>query len=555
MDKPVNITQIIEQQRLGYFVPKQVDIAYNKLKCTVNDVDFFDGFVGESFCPVFACKFCHVKKYEHLVAAANEDGKISISNTKSSKNDKVLSSFQAHDNAIFDIAWTNYDTQLITASGDHSSTLWQVSEGTVQSLLQFHGHQHSVKIITCRPDDRYTFATGARDGALLVWDTRVPDLVTEVKPDVSINFAHEAQRFLKHRKVGSQTNSITGLVYQDDNTLISCSAGNGLIKIWDMRKTYSYSKRLPQAKFVIPYSGTSGRNGYSSLSISPCRLRLYGNCIDNKLYCYNIGTYSEKPISIYSGHRVSSFYIKNCVSPDGRYVASGSNDGKAYIWSVSNPSVPLVSLSGHNAEVTGVDWCKEGEPKIVTCSDDATYRIWRVYPQEFDCHDPTLRGWAERYRIREICPSRNSLKRKFYCSRHIDLVPRHDVEMRRFVNDEVKQVEKKPCLNNSLDLSSLTADLPNYVVDGVSPHVHHCRSSPKVKDANWLEKLKQKAADTSKKSQESSSPARRKSSQKNSAKGSILRFFKVSTRQPTCEQASNSTPETKSITKSVNLPS
>lgn len=62
------------------------------MKCTVKDVDFFDGSVGESFCPVFVCKFCHVKNYEHLVAAANEDGKISIRNTKSCKNDKVLTS-------------------------------------------------------------------------------------------------------------------------------------------------------------------------------------------------------------------------------------------------------------------------------------------------------------------------------------------------------------------------------------------------------------------------------------------------------------------------------
>ena len=38
------------------------------------------------------------------------------------------------------------------------------------------------------------FATGARDGALLVWDTRIPEQVAEVtnlKPDMYIYLAHE----------------------------------------------------------------------------------------------------------------------------------------------------------------------------------------------------------------------------------------------------------------------------------------------------------------------------------------------------------------------------
>ena len=70
-------------------------------------------------------------------------------------------------------------------------------------------------------------------------------------------------------------------------------------------------------------------------------------------------------MAVYSGHATSSFYIKTCVSPDGRYVACGSGDQKAYVWSVSDPSVPLVSLNGHTAEVTGVDWCKTGEPKVI----------------------------------------------------------------------------------------------------------------------------------------------------------------------------------------------
>lgn len=32
--------------------------------------------------PVFACRFCHISGYEHMLALANEDGYICIQNTK-----------------------------------------------------------------------------------------------------------------------------------------------------------------------------------------------------------------------------------------------------------------------------------------------------------------------------------------------------------------------------------------------------------------------------------------------------------------------------------------
>lgn len=43
---------------------------------------------------------------------------------------------------------------------------------------------------------------------------------------------------------------------------------------------------------------------------------------------------SGLPVSVFSGHRNSSFYVKSSVSPDDQYLASGSSDGHAYIWKV-----------------------------------------------------------------------------------------------------------------------------------------------------------------------------------------------------------------------------
>jgi len=74
------------------------------------------------------------------------------------------------------------------------------------------------------------FATGARDGFIMIWDIRA-NHSDHPKPDNCIANAHNFgstnnMRRKLHTQV-SRAHSITGLVFQDDFTLISCAAGDG----------------------------------------------------------------------------------------------------------------------------------------------------------------------------------------------------------------------------------------------------------------------------------------------------------------------------------------
>lgn len=302
---------------------------------------------------------------------------------------------QCHFNAVFDLEWMPGHMKFISASGDHTARLWEVRESTFENARIFNGHTRSVKTAAFRKTDSAVFATGGRDGAILIWDTRAA-LNVGVMPraDNCIYSGHSGgpgtpmsackRRSARHHTpklpANVSSSSITGLVFQDDTTLVSCGAGDGIIKVWDLRRNYTSYKKEPLPKHSIPYPGTSTFKGYTNLMVDEGGVRLYVNCMDNSIYAYNLASYAAEPLIRYTGLRNSTFYIKSSLSPDGQYLLSGSSDEKAYIWNVRQ-SEPLVALVGHTVEVTCVAWSHAREMRVVTCSDDARHKIWRIGPE------------------------------------------------------------------------------------------------------------------------------------------------------------------------------
>ncbi|XP_058804222.1 protein lethal(2)denticleless isoform X2 [Phymastichus coffea] len=351
----------------------------------------------------------------------------------------------AHSDAIFDIAWMPQEMKLITASGDHSARLWDVSQEEIKELQIFHAHTRSVKNVAFRPQDKAVFATGARDGAIMIWDIRATN---SNRPDNSIYYAHCTKLLsrIKQRRTPlnkfkhNRVQSITGLVFQDDYTLLSCSSGDGLIKVWDLRKNYTTHKKDPIPKYTMNYGGKSNSNGFTSLVVCPYGITLYASCMDNTIYAYNVLSYNPKPIAEYYGHKNSTFYVKACLSPDGKYLASGSSDELAYIWHTKKPGTPLLKLSGHREEVTCIAWCSVGESKIVTCSDDSCHRIWTVGKEHINEDEKiNIHGYAEPIlqspmneakRNLETTPTLSRLRVNRDCSSESDITPDGDYNIR-----------------------------------------------------------------------------------------------------------------------------
>ena len=66
----------------------------------------------------------------------------------------------------------------------------------------------------------------------------------------------------------------------------------------------------------------------------------------------------ENPINSFTSksYKCDSFFIRTSVSPDGKFICSGSSDKNLHIWEVNLPLHAPFLMSGYDGEVTGVSW-------------------------------------------------------------------------------------------------------------------------------------------------------------------------------------------------------
>lgn len=167
----------------------------------------------------------------------------------------MLIELQAGKNCIYDIEWLN-GRHLACGGGDHQVFVFDVT--TSQRISVLGGHKESVKTIARLPDNEHVVASGARDGSLLVFDTRCNrsnETPTSVRATHSLAKAHfmdtsaatTSRNVLKSKASNFAASSphhhhhvilnnlkpspVACLAFQNEFTLVSAGATDGLIKV------------------------------------------------------------------------------------------------------------------------------------------------------------------------------------------------------------------------------------------------------------------------------------------------------------------------------------
>jgi WD40 repeat protein len=64
-------------------------------------------------------------------------------------------------------------------------------------------------------------------------------------------------------------------------------------------------------------------------------------------------------------------------SPDGKWIATGDQDGTVSLWEVASAGRVRRTLSGHTASVSGVNFHPDGS-RLVSCSFDGQIKVWEL---------------------------------------------------------------------------------------------------------------------------------------------------------------------------------
>ncbi|CAH8471181.1 unnamed protein product [Schistosoma bovis] len=344
--------------------------------------------------PPFACDFSPT--LTDLILIAQEDGLVHLYDTSVTGTQAFLKHYEAHNNAVFDVKWLSSGSSFLTASGDQSIRLIDAETGVI--IQQFFGHTMSVRSLSFMPSDCHIFASTSRDGSIRMWDTRVkPDTLNfrgspgissvGVLPQCHVPFLPnssntDGRRTRTPKRSATDAQSVTSVLFVDDNTFLSAGSSDGSIKMWDLRRVFCVgSKKQAKPKFILPYSGTSQKqSGYSDLVVNSYRTRLFANCLDNVVYEYDLTQLTTQPVFVYTGHVTDSFYVKLDISPDDSYIICGSSDRRAHIYAVGKCRQQPIVLSGHTGEVSVPRWCKGDPTRIVTLSDESQAFVWNMFP-------------------------------------------------------------------------------------------------------------------------------------------------------------------------------
>ena len=302
--------------------------------------------------------------------------------------------FSAHDNAIYDVAWTSDDLRLITASADRGVACYDAGTMKVVSACD-DGHTSCVKAVATRPTSPDVFATGGRDGRLLVFDAR-QSVTCDLERVATVDYAHRLPGATSGRRRAC-LHSVTSVAFDNTGDVVLSSGGSdGLVKTWDLRQmksTIGVLRDAAEDEYVrgsfydcgvgVRFSGlgTSGSStkprGISGIAVDPTSSRVVVSYVDNHMAMFDANDPSGKPSRHFIGHISTSYYVKPSFSPDGARVACGSLDNNVHVWNVDRPDERSIELEGHTAGVGCVHWSGRVDG-LASCADDGCVRLWRL---------------------------------------------------------------------------------------------------------------------------------------------------------------------------------
>ncbi|KAK4652844.1 HNWD NOD-like receptor pc4 [Podospora pseudocomata] len=331
------------------------------------------------------------------VATGSRDNTIKIWDTATGSCTQTL---KGHRDWVTSVAISPDSKWVASGSLDSTIKIWDTATGSCTQTLK--GHRHIVTSVAISPDSKWV-ASGSRDQTIKIWDTATGSCTQTLKGHGHIVTSVAISPDSKRVASGSYDNTIkiwdpatgsctqtlkghgdwvTSVAISPDSKWVASGSRDQTIKIWDTA-TGSCTQTLKGHRDSVQSVASSlnstrsctqtlkgHRDWVTSVAISPDSKWVASGSPDNTIKIWDAATGSCTQTLEGHGHMVTSVAI----SPDSKWVASGSYDKTIKIWDTATGSCTQ-TLKGHRDSVQSVAISPDSK-WVVSGSGDKTIKIW-----------------------------------------------------------------------------------------------------------------------------------------------------------------------------------
>jgi WD40 repeat protein len=245
---------------------------------------------------------------------------------------------------------------VLTFGGDHPATLWDAQH---HRAIAKYGSSSAYDAALSH-DGRHVLTTGYEgyQAAVTVWDAESGQPVQRSKGMRDI---------VSPRFASAHSGKI--VLYVNDE-----SSGFWQLMLWDWQQG-------PNARVLGKWSLEP-----APIAVSRDR-QLIAAPFDKSARVFNADT--GEVIRAVPDH--ADWVNDVAFSPDGNWIVTGGNDGKAMVWNAHIPSNrPVAELLGHRGSISDVQFDPHNPWRITTAGSDGTARTWELAPRDVLAGDS---GW------------------------------------------------------------------------------------------------------------------------------------------------------------------
>jgi WD40 repeat protein len=270
---------------------------------------------------------------------------------------KPIREYEGHTSTVLDLSWSK-NNFLLSSSMDKTVRLWHASRA--ECLCTFK-HSDFVPSIAFHPKDDRFFLAGSLDSKLRLWSI----------PDKSVAFAAQVP------------DMITAVAFTPDGKHAMAGCLTGLCMFFET-EGLKYQTQIHVRSTRGQNSKGSKITGIQAFNSSDGDTKVLITSNDSRIRLYN---FRDKSLELkFRGNENNCSQIRASLSDDGRYVVCGSEDKKAYIWSLHQGSgerrdkTPVEMFDAHNTVATVVCMAPMKTRQHLSRSEDPVYTLCNPPP-------------------------------------------------------------------------------------------------------------------------------------------------------------------------------